>query len=347
MPSTHEAAALLSVGRPLEVIQRITPEPGPNEILIEVKAIAVNPVDYYMRDNGFPPVPVLPAVLGEDVAGIVVKHGSGVDPSDCPAVGSRVVALASSFYHEGSPDHGAFQKYTTARSEGVINLSDSLSFEEGAIMPLAVLTALSAYTTIGLPLDTKFKPEDKEAILIWGGSSSVGSFAVQTAKSLGFTVYATAGAKNLEYVKSLGTDAVFDYKSPTVVKDIAAKVKADGVLLRTAHTIVDNALQQTLDVLKETKGDHPARVAHAPLLPENAPSLDNTEIKFTYPPTSPDERNKHLYKCFHGWLKDGLAAGSVVPSPRVQVVPGGISGLNKALDVLKAGVSGVKVVVSC
>ena len=78
MSRKHQAAVLASAGSPLSVIDRDTPEPGPNEILIETKAIAVNPVDYYQRDFGRPPVLSYPAVLGEDVAGIVAKVGSGV-----------------------------------------------------------------------------------------------------------------------------------------------------------------------------------------------------------------------------------------------------------------------------
>jgi NADPH:quinone reductase-like Zn-dependent oxidoreductase len=344
MPGKHQAAVLPSAGSVLSIIDRNTPEPGPDEVLIETKAIAVNPVDYYQRDFGKPPTPFYPAVLGVDVAGLVVKVGSNV--SNAPPPGSRILAFASSFYQNGSPDHGAFQKYTVARSEGVIPLPDTLSFEEGAILPLAVLTALSAYTTLGIPLDTKYTPEDKQAILIWGASSSVGSLAVQSAKIMGFAVYATAGAQNLEYVKTLGANAVFNYKSSDVVSQIANKAREDGVSLRTAHVIVDNALQQTLDVLKHTKGDGLAKVAHAPLIPEDAPTLEGTEIRFTSPPTDPDERNKHIYKCFNIWLTDGLSSGTVVPSPRIQVVPGGIGGLNDALDTLKAGVSGTKVIVS-
>ena len=233
-----------------------------------------------------------------------------------------------------------------ARYEGVIPLPEKWTFEEGAIMPLAVLTALSAYTTLGIPLETKFNQADKQGILVWGASSSVGSMAVQSAKTMGYTVYATAGAQNLEYVKSLGASAAFDYKTSDVVEKIAAKAQSDGVTLRTAHVIVDGALQQTLDVLKITKGDGAAKVAHAPMLPEGAPTLEGTEIKFTFPPTDPEARNEHIFKCFQGWLKDGLATGAVVPSPRIQIVEGGIGGLNEALDVLSKGVSGTKVVVS-
>ena len=156
MGGKHQAAILPQKGGPLSVVDRATPEPGPNDVLIEVRAIAQNPVDYYQRDLGMPPIPSYPAVVGSDVAGLVVKVGSNV--SNAPTVGSRAIAFASSFYQEGSPDHGAFQKCVLAQSEGVIALPDALSFEEGAILPLAVLTALSGWTTIGIPFGTKYTP---------------------------------------------------------------------------------------------------------------------------------------------------------------------------------------------
>jgi len=343
MAGKHQAVILPQKGGPLSVGDRATPEPGPNEILIQVKAVALNPVDYYQRDFGMPPVPSYPAVIGSDVAGIVTKVGSNV--SNAPAPGSRAIAFASSFYEDGSPDHGAFQQYVLARSEGVIALPDALSFKEGAIFPLAVLTALSGWTTIGIPLNTKYTPQDKEAVLIWGGASSVGTFAVQSAKSMGFTVYTTASPKHHEYLKKLGADAVFDYKASDVVSQIIHTVKKDGVTLRTANCVVQGSLQPTLDVLKATKGDEIAKVAHtAPLLP-GAPTLDGAEIKFNLPPMDPAERNEHMYKCFHVWLQSGLKSGTVVPSPRFQVETGGLEGLNKALDTLKVGVSGTKIVV--
>jgi len=71
---SHPAALYHKAGSPLEVTTRSTPTPGPNEILIEVHSIAVNPIDYYQRDYGLPPV-VSPAVLGSDVAGKIVSHG--------------------------------------------------------------------------------------------------------------------------------------------------------------------------------------------------------------------------------------------------------------------------------
>ena len=161
---------------------------------------------------------------------------------------------------------------------------------------------------------------------------------------MGFTVYATVSAKNHEYLKKLGADIVFDYKASDVVSQIIDTVKKDGVTLRTAYCVV-GSLQSTLDVLKSTKGEGVARVAHAPPLLPGAPTLEGVEIKFVLPPMDPVERSNHMYKCFHIWLRDGLNSGTVIPSPHAQVEAGGLEGLNKALDTLKAGVSGAKIVV--
>lgn len=136
------------------------PEPGPNEVLIQVKAIALNPIDYHQRDFGIPLVPRCPAVIGWDTSVIVATVGSNA--STAPAPGDRAIALASSFFQNGSPDHGAFQIYSLAQSEGVIALPDALSFEEGAVFPVAVMavmaimTAWTAWTIVGIPLNTKY-----------------------------------------------------------------------------------------------------------------------------------------------------------------------------------------------
>jgi NADPH:quinone reductase-like Zn-dependent oxidoreductase len=343
MAKTHPAAVSQEKGTPLVIVERETPEPGPNDVLIEVKAVALNPIDFYQRDFGLPPVPIYPAVLGSDVAGYVAKVGSNVTTS--PPVGSRVLALASAFYQNGSPDHGAFQKFALAQSEAVTALPDSLSFEQGAVYPLAVMTALTAWTTMGISLTTRFTPADKQAVLIWGAASSVGTYAVQSAKVLGFTVYATASPKHHDYIKSLGAHAVFDYKDADVVSKIVSAVKQDGLKLYNAHAVVDGALQQVLDVLKETKGENPAQVANSPVLPEGHPTLDNTTIKFNYPSFDKEVRDKHIADCFHGFLAPLLQNGTLVPSPRLQVESGGLEGLNAALDKQRAGVSGTKIVV--
>ncbi|KAK3995175.1 chaperonin 10-like protein [Cladorrhinum sp. PSN332] len=343
MAKTHLAAISKEKGTPFVIVERETPEPGPNDVLIEVKAVALNPIDFYQRDFGLPPVPIYPAVLGSDTAGYVVKVGSNV--TNAPPVGSRVLAMASAFYQDGSPDHGAFQKFALAQSEAVTPLPDHLSFEQGAVFPLAVLTALTAWPTMGIPLTTRYTPADKQAVLIWGAASSVGTFAVQSAKAIGFTVYATASPKHHDYIKSLGAHQVFDYKDADVVSKIVSAAKQDGVKLYNAHAVVDGALQQVLDVLKETKGDNHAQVANSPVLPEGHPTLDNTTIKFNYPSFDRKERDKHIGDAFHGFVAPLLKEGKLVPSPHLQIEGGGLEGVNAALDKQRAGVSGTKIVV--
>lgn len=333
-------------GESLAVVERETPEPGPNEILIQVKALAFNPVDFYQRDYGMPPVPSYPAVFGSDTAGVVAKLGANVSAS-APRVGSRVVAFASGFYQGGRADCGAFQELTLAQEEGVVALPEKVSFEEGATMPLAVLTALTAYTTVGIPLSTKHSAADKQGIIIWGAASSVGTFAVQSAKSMGYTVYATASEKNHAYIKNLGADHVFSYSDADVVSQMTAAIKKDGVKMQTAHVVVDGGLQATLDILKATKDDKvPALVAHAPMLPEGHPTLDNTVIKFSFPSMDKAVRDAHIGDSFQGWLGKGLEAGTIVPSPPVEVVGQGLESCNKALDTVRGGVSCKKIVVT-
>lgn len=196
-----------------------------------------------------------------------------------------------------------------------------------------------------MSLDTKYSPQDNQAVLIWGGGSSVGTLTIQSAKSIGFIVYTTASPKHNDFFKKLGADAVFDYHASDVVSQIVDTVKKDGVTLQTASCIVDGSLQPTLDELKATKGDAVAKVAHTPLLLPGHPTLDEVEINFNMTPMNPTKRNEHMYKVFHVWLQKGLKSSAVVPSPRVQVEAEDLENLSKTLDKLKAEVSGTKLVV--
>ncbi|KAK4128644.1 quinone reductase [Parathielavia appendiculata] len=288
---------MLTKGGTLVVTECTTPEPGLHEVLIEVQAVALNPIDVSQQDRGLPPVPMYPAVIGCDAAGVVPKVGTHVSTV---APGTR------------------FQKYALAQSE-----------VQGAGRPLGFKTAPSAWTTLGIPLETRYVLQDEHG----------------SARTLGFTIYATASTKHHAYLRSLGADAASDFHDSDVVAQIVTAVGKEGIELRTAHCVVPRGLQPMPEVLKQTKGNAAARVAHSPVLLPGHPTLDNTEVKFNLPPLDQAGRDKHMHQCFHGWLREGLESGSVVPSPRVQVEGGGLAGLNAAHNKLKAGVSGVKVVV--
>lgn len=173
MSGQHLAAISPAKGSKLEIKERPTPTPGPNELLIEVKSIALNPVDGYQRDFGAF-VSGYPAVFGSDVGGVVVKAGSSVG-HDAPKPGTRVTAFAPAFYQQGSPKYGPFQRYVLVPSGNAAAIPEHLSFNEASIFPMAVSTAWAGFYSIGVPRDTAYTPADKKGILVWGAASSVGS----------------------------------------------------------------------------------------------------------------------------------------------------------------------------
>ena len=340
-PGQHLAAILPAKGSPLELINRPTPTPGPHELLIEVKSIALNPIDYYQATYGFPEINY-PAVIGSDIGGVVVSTGSAVE-SDAPKPGTRVAAGAPAFFTKGAPNTGAFQKYALIPSASVSPLPDRISFKEAALLPMAVFTSWAALFVNGLPADMAYRVPEKEGLLLWGGSSSIGSAGIQIAKLVGFTVYTTSSAAHHEYLKTLGASRTFDYRAADVEASIVRAAKEDGVTIRMGYDAVGQ-LQSCINVLQQTKGEGTARLASAVPLRGDSPTAEGIEIKFV---ASPDDGKKREEQCrfvFRVWLKEKLEKGEFVPSPHVQIVEGGLASLRKGLDLWKKGVSGTKLV---
>lgn len=180
----------------LEEIER--PVLGNNQVLIEVRAAAANPLDWhYMRgtpylmrmDSGlFRPKSTR---LGVDVSGRVVAVGENVTRFK---PGDEVFGTAG----------GAFAEYARASEDKVVLKPANLSFEQAAAVPVAALTALQ-----GLRDKGRLQPGQK--VLINGASGGVGTFAVQIAKSFGAEVTGVCSTRNVEMVRALGADHVIDY----------------------------------------------------------------------------------------------------------------------------------------
>ena len=342
--STHAAAVLNTKGSRLEVTQRPTPTPGPNDILIEVTAIALNPIDVYQRDLGYPPLSHYPAVVGSDIGGTIKAAGSAAPSFLKP--GTRVTAFAPAFQTKGAPDRGAFQKLTLVPSNLVAPIPPSVSFTEASLLPMAFLTSFSGfYNTLALPRDIKYTPSaDKQGILIWGGASSIGSAGVQIAKSFGYVLYVTASRKHHEYLKFLGADRLFDYHDDDVVEQIVKAAKADGVTVSVAYDTAGET-PKSQEVVKQLKGSAEGKVAAAKPVPEGTPKVEGVTATFIQAPSDEQKRTEHFAYIFNVWLKEKLEKGAIVPSPKVQVVGQGLEALNLGLDELKKGVSGVKLVV--
>ncbi len=184
------------------------PTPGPSDLLIEVKAAGLNPIDYKMVNGHLKDmIPLdLPSTIGYDVSGVVIDKGADVSAF---AIGDAVYARVP------QEQMGSLAEYLVCEHKIASRKPDIISFEEAAGLPLAGLTAIQALERVNLQKDEK--------VLIHAGSGGVGSFAIQYAKHKGAYVYTTTSTKNLAWVKALGADRVIDYKEEdyqSVVADL-------------------------------------------------------------------------------------------------------------------------------
>ena len=207
------------------------PEPklGAEDILIQVHAASINPLDLKIRSGEFKLIlPYeLPLILGNDAAGTVVRTGSHVSRFK---VGDEV-------YARPNKDRiGTFAEYIAINQSDAAIKPSNLSMQQAAAIPLAALTAWQALVDVA-----KVKPGQR--IFIQAGSGGVGSVAIQIAKHLGAFVATTTSTSNVEWVKALGADVVIDYKT----QDITAELSDYDVVL---NSLGNQELIQSLKILK-------------------------------------------------------------------------------------------------
>lgn len=369
---THLATLLPSKSHPLTLHPRPTPKPGPNDLLLEIKSIALNPADVLNLDTGLL-IQSYPAILGFDISGLVLETGCNVPSSFKPNL-TRVAAYATSFWKSGSGeererglDYGAFQEKCLVPWQHAIHLGEhgkgGLSWNQAACLPVSVQVPLCAWDMMGIPRIGAGKgpggPGKKEILLIWGASSSVGSMGVQTARLLRddptssfAAVYATAGSSNKAYVESLGADRVFDHRDSGVVDQIVSAARNDGLSIRYCFLAVGE-LRLCQNVLKEFIRDDSqvhsmqgmgAKIASAPPIPGNAAVIDGIESIFLMPSAVEGERLEQFEYWMGTWLSENLEKGTIRPSPELTVVGKGLESINAGLDRLRQGVSCTKLV---
>lgn len=218
MAPKMQAVVLHKYGPPgvLEPGEVDRPAPGPREVLIKVRAAAVNPVDCKRRrgEMSLFASAKYPAVLGFDVAGEVVEAGASATGF---APGDAVFGMRS------LPRGGTYAEYAVVPAENLAKKPESIDFVEAASLPLVGLTALQALRDRG-------GVKAGSAVLVNGASGGVGTVAVQIAKALGATVTGVCSGRNADLVRGLGADQVLDYE------------KDDLLGLRGAYDLVLDAV---------------------------------------------------------------------------------------------------------
>jgi NADPH:quinone reductase-like Zn-dependent oxidoreductase len=203
-----QAVVMHETGDPdvLRLEEADRPEPGDGEVLIRVRAVSVNPVDWKQRRSL--PDNELPAVLGRDVSGTVESSRA-----EGFAEGDEVFGMAAS---------GGYAEYATAPADVIAKKPAGVSHEQAAAIPVAGLTAWQGlFDRGGL--------ERGQTALIAGAAGGVGHFAVQFAKQAGARAIGTGSSRNRDFVLGLGADEYVDYTQ----QDVAAAVSGVDVAFDT------------------------------------------------------------------------------------------------------------------
>ncbi|GAB2795502.1 zinc-binding dehydrogenase [Rhabdobacter roseus] len=223
-----KAALLEQLHQPLRYTEVPTPTCGPGEVLVELKAAALNHRDVWIQKGLYPNIKT-PLVLGSDGAGVVAQVGEGVADY---WLGKKVVINPSHHWGDhpgyygddykilGLPDQGTFAEYVKVEARYLAMKPSHLSFEQTATLPLAGLTAWRA-------LMTRASFREGERVLVTGAGGGVALFAVQFALAAGAEVWVTSGSdEKIRKAVALGARGGVNYKVPTWYRDLLMKVRA-------------------------------------------------------------------------------------------------------------------------
>ena len=206
-----------------------TPETGPNDVLVDVRAASINPLDKMVRNGEFKQLIKykLPFVLGHDVSGVVTRVGSGVRGFKA---GDEVYARPRDLRI------GTFAETIAIDAADVALKPASLSFEEAAAVPLVALAAWQALVDLA-------DVQTGQKVLVHAGAGGLGSTVIQVAKHLGAHVATTAHTNDIDKVRALGADVVLDFTT----QDFTEVLSGYDVVLDSLGLA---SLEKSLTVLK-------------------------------------------------------------------------------------------------
>lgn len=205
--------AMVGTGGPevLALAEAPVPEPGPGEVLIEVHAAGVNRPDIAQREGRYPPPPGASPILGLEVAGVIAALGPGVEGW---RLGDRVCALVNG---------GGYAEFVAVPAPQCLPIPAGYDFIRAAAIP-------ETYFTVWANLFERGQLARGETALIHGGTSGIGTTAIQLAHEFGATVYATAGsAEKCLACLRLGAAAAIDYRAQDFVEEIKRLTDGRGV----------------------------------------------------------------------------------------------------------------------
>lgn len=335
----NKAAIIPAAKAPLEIRPVDFYHPDRRELLVKNEVIAFNPIEYKIAKLGFMPIQY-PSILGVSYGGTVQAVGAdvtGFKVGDKVAV-AKAMGVADNKY-------GAYQQYVITPEDAASKISPDIDVTIPASLVGNLKTVVGLFSGVaGLDkpsLDTA-PPSQKKKVLIYGGSSSLGSLSVQYVAQAGYQVITTSSPQHDDFVSKLGATQVINHRQDesNLIDEISAAGPYDLVVdcISLPKTIAVNA-----QVLSKQGGGKLYTVV-PPLGPENLPSGVNREFS-SWGAVFSDEKHAQLLRwAIDVYLPEGVALGKIIPLP-IEKIPGGLSGVETALDRLQKGVSGMKLVV--
>ncbi|KAG2074192.1 GroES-like protein [Suillus decipiens] len=322
-----------------ELGSRRIPSPGAGQLLVKIQSAALNPIEHKKRDTGIF-LTHYPAVLGSDIAGIVEEIGEGVDNF---RKGDRVFAQGNF-----GDDWAAFQQYALTVAKFTAKIPANESFDSAATVPVGLTTAVvglygNQFGAGVVPPWTKSTGdhESKKPIVIFGGSSSVGSYTIQFARLSGFyPIIVTASPSNEELVRDYGATHFFDRN-------------LSGTQLKAAISeVTDRPIKLIYDAISSIETQSVAWE----MLANNG-----TLVSTSFPSVKEDEgrgrkvimtsgishlpENQELCRSSWAMVETWLSEGTIKPN-KYEILPNGLEGMIGGLERMKLGqVSGTKLVV--
>lgn len=205
LPQTMTAIDPAEAGGPdvLQPVERPVPTPGPGEYLLRVAAAGINRPDVMQRLGLYPPSPGAPSIPGLEIAGEIVAAGDGADPA---RIGRRVCALVAG---------GGYAQYCAAPARQCLQVPAPLSMVEAAALP-------ETFFTVWTNLFQRGGAKAGDIVLVHGGTSGIGTTAIQLGRVFGLTIIVTAGSpEKCARAVGIGAAHAIDYKA----EDFEARVK--------------------------------------------------------------------------------------------------------------------------
>ncbi|KAK3710988.1 hypothetical protein LTR37_010009 [Vermiconidia calcicola] len=325
--------AVIATGPKVQISDTEIPKPGPGQVLIKVVFSGSNPKDWKVPE-WMPDTP--PLNQGDDIAGTIQSVGEGVTEFK---TGDRVAA-----FHEMLKPHGSYAEFAIAWAHTTFLLPAKTSFEEGAAIPLAALTAVvGLYGAQKLNLPQPWSPAEKPIpLVVYGGSSAVGTYVIQLAKRSNIHPLICVAGRAQEHVEKLldrsKGDTIVDYRKGDEAVAQGIKDALDGKKLEYAYDAVSekSSYQNVSKVLDRESGK----------ITLVLPPKGGWGAKFEEIPAGIHQSTTNVGSV-HNDLKDlgfvysryftrGLEEGFFRGQPQ-EVVPGGLGGIQSALERLKDG----------